>query len=128
MAAERRLAGLTAPHLIALSVKDTLLARQPGNDVPSCDYYYEVDTLQDPGVMRFCYRDDVLIEKSAYDMGSGVQGGDAAPISAFGEPLLPSRTAVETLANAAGQLIDPLSEPLGVQVLEQRDRDTPRRA
>jgi hypothetical protein len=77
IAAERRLAGLTAPHLIALSVKDTLLARQPGNDVPSCDYYYEVDTLQDPGVMRFCYRDDVLIEKSAYDMGSGVQGGDA---------------------------------------------------
>lgn len=54
-----------------------MLARQPGNDVPSCDYYYEVDTLQDPGVMRFCYRDDVLIEKSAYDMGSGVQGGDA---------------------------------------------------
>jgi hypothetical protein len=26
---------------------------------------------------RFCYRDDVLIEKSAYDMGSGVHGGDA---------------------------------------------------
>jgi hypothetical protein len=43
----------------------------------ACDYYQESDTWQDPGVMRLCYRYDLVIEKSAYDMGAGVQGGDA---------------------------------------------------
>jgi hypothetical protein len=42
-----------------------------------CDYYYEANAWQDPGIMRFCYVNEVVIEKTAFDMGTSLNGGDA---------------------------------------------------
>ena len=33
-----------------------------------CDFYVEADSIMDPGVMRFCYVGDRLMEKASYDM------------------------------------------------------------
>jgi len=68
----------------------------PAPQGSTCDYYQESDTRQDPRVMRSCYRYDLVIEKSAYDLVPAFSAAMPPLRSAFGAPVRPGRSAADS--------------------------------